>query len=179
MKEIKDTVFSTPWFAVERVSYPDVPEIGNDPYYRITSPDGVILLATTTERKIVLVRQFRPALGRYTIELPAGAIDDNETAEAAASRELTEETGYRCKSLRSLGAGHIMLNRHRSLLHAYYAEGVECDTPSSNALAVTLSDFKSFVLSGEFEQMTALSLFTLAAWRFGLVLWANDSREGT
>ncbi len=46
------------------------------------------------EDEVVLVKQFRPALDAYTIEAPAGLIDENETPEEAALRELREECGY-------------------------------------------------------------------------------------
>lgn len=45
-------------------------------------------------RTLVLIRQFRPPAGGPVIEFPAGLIDDGETAEEAALRELREETGY-------------------------------------------------------------------------------------
>ncbi|RIA96625.1 NUDIX hydrolase domain-like protein [Glomus cerebriforme] len=44
--------------------------------------------------QIVLVIQFRPPVGRYCIEFPSGLVDDNETVETTALRELREETGY-------------------------------------------------------------------------------------
>ncbi|XP_018602830.1 ADP-sugar pyrophosphatase [Scleropages formosus] len=64
-----------------------------------TTADGVGIIAvlkrTLHKDCMVLVKQFRPPLGCHTLEFPAGLIDDNETAEAAALRELKEETGYK------------------------------------------------------------------------------------
>ncbi|GLD48139.1 ADP-sugar pyrophosphatase [Lates japonicus] len=58
---------------------------------------GIIALLKRTLHKdcVVMVKQFRPPMGCCTLEFPAGLIDDGETAEAAALRELKEETGYK------------------------------------------------------------------------------------
>ncbi|XP_055367386.1 ADP-sugar pyrophosphatase isoform X2 [Betta splendens] len=58
---------------------------------------GIIALLKRTLHKdcVVMVKQFRPPLGCYTLEFPAGLIDKGETAEVAALRELKEETGYK------------------------------------------------------------------------------------
>ena len=61
------------------------------------------VVAVLEDGRILLVSQYRPALDRYTLELPAGCRDsvDEDTAICAA-RELEEETGYRCNKLEKL-----------------------------------------------------------------------------
>lgn len=60
--------------------------------------DGVLILPITKEDEVVLIKQYRPAIGDFIYELPAGLIDKGEEIEEAAKRELYEETGLRCLS---------------------------------------------------------------------------------
>ncbi|KAK4649940.1 hypothetical protein QC762_703780 [Podospora pseudocomata] len=55
---------------------------------------GNILLSPNKAPSTLLVIQYRPPLDAYTVEWPAGLIDEDETAEEAAVREFKEETGY-------------------------------------------------------------------------------------
>ncbi len=79
---------------------------GNWDYVTRTTGSGVVaIVAVTANDELVLVEQHRPPLACDVIELPAGLVGDIETArnesfEAAAARELDEETGYRAESLR-------------------------------------------------------------------------------
>lgn len=52
------------------------------------------VLAVTDEGKILMVRQYRNALDRETLEIPAGGLNPGEDMQTAAVRELKEETGY-------------------------------------------------------------------------------------
>lgn len=73
----------------------------------VRSPGAVAVvpvLDVAGEESVVLVRQFRAALGRSILEIPAGMRDvDGEDPESTAGRELSEETGYRASSLEFLG----------------------------------------------------------------------------
>lgn len=63
--------------------------------YHVRETRGfVVIFALTPDDEVVLVRQYKHGIGQVVAELPAGAIDPGEKAEAAAAREFTEETGY-------------------------------------------------------------------------------------
>jgi ADP-ribose pyrophosphatase len=69
---------------------------------------AAVVLAIDEDRHVLLVEQFRVPLGRRCIELPAGLIGDDdsaqdESAEVAAARELEEETGYRAQHMEVIG----------------------------------------------------------------------------
>ena len=63
--------------------------------YEIVEHRGAAaMVALTGDRRLLLVRQFRPAVGEELLEIPAGTIEEGETPEACARRELAEEVGH-------------------------------------------------------------------------------------
>ena len=61
---------------------------------------GAAVVPVTKEGKILMVRQYRNALDRFTLEIPAGAFDTtNESGATCVARELEEETGYKAGSV--------------------------------------------------------------------------------
>jgi ADP-ribose pyrophosphatase len=66
-------------------------------------PDGAAVLALTSARQVLLVREFRPGTEEWLLELPGGNVEEGEDTDAAAARELLEETGYSA-SLRYAGS---------------------------------------------------------------------------
>jgi ADP-ribose pyrophosphatase len=80
-------------------------------YAERNNPGGaVIILAVTPEDKVLFVEQYRVAIQKHTIEMPAGLVGDladqlEEGALLAASRELEEETGYRCERVEFVHEG--------------------------------------------------------------------------
>ena len=60
----------------------------------------MVVLPVLPDKRILLIRQFRYATRQFMWELVAGRIDNNESPQKGAARELIEETGYRAKRLR-------------------------------------------------------------------------------
>ena len=88
-------LFRRPWLTARRdhVRLPNGVE--NPEYYVLEYPNWVNIIARTREGKFILIRQYRHAYGETNYELVAGVIDPTDAnPEAAARRELLEETGY-------------------------------------------------------------------------------------
>lgn len=77
---------------------------GHEARWDFIHHDGAAaVVPVTDDGKLLMVRQFRNALNRETLEIPAGKLDDpNEPKIECAYRELEEETGYRCENLEYL-----------------------------------------------------------------------------
>jgi len=95
-----------------------------EPYYVLEYPDWVNVVAVTPDDEVVLVRQYRHALGEVVVELPGGCVDPADaSAEAAIRRELLEETGYSAESVVELGALSPNPATHDNLVHTFLATG--------------------------------------------------------
>jgi ADP-ribose pyrophosphatase len=70
----------------------------------VRHPGSVVLIPVNEEGEIILVRQYRPAIGRWVWELPAGTLKHGEDADAAAARECQEEIGLVPTQLEHLGS---------------------------------------------------------------------------
>ncbi len=74
---------------------------------------------------VVMVRQYRLATGDVMLEVPAGLVDEGEEIEAAAQRELQEETGYRAGHLERLAGFFVSPGFCTEFIHVFLALGLE------------------------------------------------------
>jgi 8-oxo-dGTP pyrophosphatase MutT (NUDIX family) len=83
------------------------PRTGNEhDFFVLESQSWVNVITLTLEKEVVMVRQYRHGIRDVTLEIPGGLVEDHDSPEEAARRELLEETGYREGSLILLGFVH-------------------------------------------------------------------------
>ena len=163
---------ATRWRSVlaDRLELDDGREVG---YTYLAVPRAVFIVPVTSAGELVLVRQYRHPVRDWTLEVPAGAVEDGESPREAAERELAEEVGGRAGAWRHLttffsSASHLSLRSD-----VFLATGVELAEARPDAdehlatirlpLAEALARARAGVLT---EGQTALAVL-LAAEHLG------------
>ena len=95
----------------------------------VRHPGSVVIVPITAAGEVVLVRQYRPAIGRSAWELPAGGLKPGEVPDAAAIRECHEETGLIPSRVEALGAFFPTPGYCDELMHFYLATDLHSPQP--------------------------------------------------
>ena len=132
----------------------------------IEHPETVIVVAVEDDQ-IALVRQSRPGADGTTLELPAGCLEEGETPEEAAVRELEEECGLAAGSWRRLGSFWAAPAYSTELVHVFEAtELLEIGSPGLDEDEELVSE--RLPLKGVLGELSdAGSLGALALWLGG------------
>ncbi|BAN90401.1 ADP-ribose pyrophosphatase [Aeropyrum camini SY1 = JCM 12091] len=142
---------------------------------RVMFPDSVAVLPLVEkdgEWRVILVRQFRPSIGKWTLEAPAGTLKEGETPEAAAARELEEEAGLKAKALVRVGGGHVSPGYSTEYIHLFLAYSLDKGEMSpeeheviEGVVDMTLSEALKAIETGVIEDLKTIALVTIAALR--------------
>jgi 8-oxo-dGTP pyrophosphatase MutT (NUDIX family) len=90
-----------------RTDHARSPRTGKSPdFFVMESSSWVNIIPLTPKNEVVMVRQYRHGTREITLEIPGGLVEQGDNPEAAALRELCEETGYTAASAESLGYVH-------------------------------------------------------------------------
>ena len=117
-------LFNDRWFKVRKEICETPSGKIVDPYYVYEFPTWVGAFPVTEDGRIVMVGQYRHALGETIIEIPGGCVDDTDKDfQEAIARELLEETGYSFSSYEYLGRISPNPSTNTNLLHMFLAKG--------------------------------------------------------
>lgn len=119
-------VFESPWLKLKLDSVKLPNGISINDYSVVELPSVVVVLATTEKGKVVLVKQYRYAVNKVFIELPAGTFNHRkESAKKAAIRELWEETGYKANDMIQLGETYEYPTKLTHSVTSFLAQNVK------------------------------------------------------
>ncbi len=158
-----------PWLSVhqEQVQLPSGRVL--DDFYRVVLPEFALVVPTTPEGLFVMVRGYKHGARQVALSPPAGLLGPGEAPQAAAERELLEETGYAAKSWRSLGRFVADGNRQCGAMHLFLASDArptaavqEDDTEVLNVELLTREELLKSIGCGEIATLAAAAGIGLA-----------------
>jgi ADP-ribose pyrophosphatase len=138
----------------------------------VRHPGAAAVLPVTPAGEVLLVRQFRPAIGQHLVEIPAGLLDQREEdALSCAARELREETGFTHRTIEFLGGYYSSAGFTDEYVHLFLATvGEEPDGPPEEGIELLRRPFAEMIAAARAGRVrdvkTALALL-LAEARLG------------
>ncbi|MGE3537438.1 MAG: NUDIX domain-containing protein [Candidatus Tectimicrobiota bacterium] len=161
-------IYRNKWIALreDEVEMPD----GRRTIYGVLSCGACVgVLPFVDPETVVLIKQYRYVAGRVTWEMPTGGLHAGETLEAAAQRELAEETGYRASVLQHVCTYHTSKSVVDETAHLFLGEGlVQAPLPADETEFIEarpwrFADVLHMVLSGEIvDSMTIIAVLQAA-----------------
>ena len=134
---------------------------------------GAAVIPVTKEGKILMVRQYRNAIDRYTLEIPAGAFDSvNETGADCVARELEEETGYKAGKIEWLITVRSMVAFCNEKVEIFVATDLipskqHLDEEESIEIGeYTIEELKEKIFKGEIEDSKTVSALMAYAVKY-------------
>lgn len=161
-----------PFLRVEshEVELPDGKRI--DDWSWIVTPDYINVVAVTVDETFLCFRQTKYAVSGTTLALVGGYIEDGEDPQAAAQRELLEETGYVAEQWTALGQYAVDGNRGAGTAYFFLAEGARWqqiidadDLEEQTLLHLSQSEIEEALAQGEFKVLPWSAALALALHR--------------
>jgi len=169
MRELnRETVHRNPWFSVVRKDYQG--EAGDThQYFMVSKPDSVLVVVRRDDGHVVLVDLPRPTFdGAHSLEFPQGGIEEGESPESAAHREVLEETGLRITRLRRVASFAESSGFATTSCHVFVGDAVGQGEAAPDAFERDLrvrtsswSELRESVRSGRVLDSATLAAMTL------------------
>ncbi len=156
------------WLSIVAREVEFAPGAAPEVYHAVDQQDYIAIVARTPDGRFPIVRQFRPAVEAFTVELPAGLVERGEDAAVGCARELLEETGYPALKIHPLGApAAACTGRLSNRIHSFFVEtGARvADFTAEPGLTVELAtdaELVRMIRSGAFVQQLHFGALMLA-----------------
>lgn len=141
----------------------------------VEHPGSVAIVALTADDHLLMVRQYRYAIGRVTLELPAGTCAFGETPETTARRELREEVGCEAGKLEELGEFYVVPGYGTELIRLFLATDLSPAQAAPDAdeflepAQISLKEAMAMIRDGRIlDAKSIIGLFKLADLRRGI-----------
>ncbi len=168
-------VLSERWFPVRK----DIIELPSgtivDDYFVWQSPDIATIVPFTSDGQFVICEQYRHAVGRIMFQFPAGGLNKDETPEAAARRELAEETGYTSDDVTFLSKSACSPTKASGYHHLFFAKNAQLtrrkqddENEPIRVYLKTPAELIHLINTGEFEVADSLCAALLVLRKLGL-----------
>ena len=137
----------------------------------VESPDTVVIVAVDDQQNLLLVRQYRKAIERELLELPAGIIEGDDQPLESAQRELREETGFAAAELTELGSFYAGPGSLTDRIYAFLGTGLvhdPLDPDEDERIELARMSFREAVemaRAGDFHDAKTIASLLLAERR--------------
>ncbi|GIP52027.1 NUDIX hydrolase [Paenibacillus vini] len=162
---------------IDTVELPD----GTEAKREIIRHPGAVAVLAVKDGRLLLVDQYRQAMARCELEIPAGKLEKDEDPMEAAKRELQEETGYRCGKLTKLHSFYTSPGFADEIIHLYVAEDLTAGemTPDEDefleVIEASFDEVQQYIAEGRIAD--AKTILAAYIWQLQLAQTPEQERK--